>query len=161
MKIAIKESTTTILGRNMQRKMFFFFFFSFLMSCSFTPEVCMKVRGGNANNNCSVLAQLGFKPSFLGSIATRPGRLIKLTDGDPNPNPNAKVGLPFNLIYSITFIITVCCNQIGTFRKHFSWVYNLWTTRLEISEQIITFPRPEYGRVGVCRIKMRLLVQQL
>ena len=29
-----------------------------------------KVRGGNANNSCTVLSRLGFKTSFYGSLAT-------------------------------------------------------------------------------------------
>ena len=32
-------------------------------------DISLKVRGGNANNSCRVLAELGFPATFLGSLA--------------------------------------------------------------------------------------------
>ena len=32
-------------------------------------DIFLKVRGGNANNSCRVLAELGFPATFLGSLA--------------------------------------------------------------------------------------------
>ncbi|XP_023342808.1 ketohexokinase [Eurytemora carolleeae] len=42
-----------------------------------------KIRGGNASNSCSVLAELGFKPTFFGTLAS-------LTDNPEKPNPETE-----------------------------------------------------------------------
>ena len=59
--------------------------------------------------------------------------------------------------------VTLWSNQIGTVRKRTSFIslQLLNNTFIQNSEQIITFARHKYRRVGVFRIKIRSLVQKL
>ena len=43
-------------------------------------DIFLKVRGGNANNSCRVLAELGFPATFLGSLAGEVGKGYPIRD---------------------------------------------------------------------------------